>query len=98
MMCLSVWKGSASAFAHPTARALLQLDWLIAAVGVELRAPHLVQALVLGAAEIHHRSEPEIKVAQALEPIHQALGVELRPGPFQAFDQDVGGDVALERD
>jgi hypothetical protein len=27
----------------------------------------------------------------------QLLGIELRPGPLDALDQDVGGDIAFER-
>src|SRR5262245_10356606 len=76
---------------------LLQLARLIATLRVELGAPHLVNALVLGAAEVYQRAKPEIEMSQARQPLDETLGVVHRSGSLEAFDHDIGSDVALER-
>ena len=44
---------------------------------VELCAPHLVHALVIGATERHGRSKPNVEIAEIFESAYQFLGVEL---------------------
>ena len=44
---------------------------------VELCAPHLVHALVIGATEHHGRPEPDVEIAEIFESAYQFLGVEL---------------------
>jgi len=55
---------------------------------VELRTPNFVQGLMLSSPEAYGRSKPHVEVANILKSVHQFLGVELRPVPFQRFDQD----------
>jgi hypothetical protein len=57
---------------------LLQVDGLIMPGLVELCAPHLVHALVVGAAESHGRPESDVEVADAFEGSDESFGVELR--------------------
>src|SRR4051812_21304148 len=75
---------------------LFQLDRLVAAVVVDRRSPYFVRRLVFCAAKIEGSSEAKIDVAHTLEIIDQLLGIDLRAGPFQGLDQDVGGDIAFE--
>jgi hypothetical protein len=56
---------------------LLQVDGLIMPGLVELCAPHLVHALVIGAIERHGRPEPNVEIAEIFESAYQFLGVEL---------------------
>jgi len=46
---------------------LLQVDGLIMPRLVELCAPHLVHALVVGAAEGHGRAEPNVEIVQIFQ-------------------------------
>jgi hypothetical protein len=46
---------------------LLQVDGLIMPGLVELCAPHLVHALVIGATERHGRPEPNVEIAEIFE-------------------------------
>ena len=64
---------------------------------VELCAPYLVDALVLGAAERHPRPKTNVEVAEILESCNQSFGVKLRAVAFQRFDQNVGRHVSFER-
>ena len=63
---------------------------------VELRTPNFVHALVLSPPEGHGRSKPHVEVAEILKSVHQSFGVELRPVPFQRFDQDAARYVAFK--
>jgi hypothetical protein len=56
---------------------LLQVDWLIMPGLIELCAPHLVYALVIGATERHGRSKPNVEIAKIFESAYQFLGIEL---------------------
>ena len=56
-------------------------------VCVKLCAPHLVHALVLGTAEGHGRSKPNVKIAQIFEGSHEFFGVELGAIALQCCDQ-----------
>src|SRR3978361_1178674 len=75
----------------------LQFERLIAAAFVKRGAPYLVRRLVLGAAEAERGSETEIEAARRLQRVDQLFRVELGAGPLDRLDQDVGGDIALER-
>ncbi len=46
---------------------------------IELCAPHLVHALVIGPAESHWRAKPNVDIAKIFESSYQFLGVELGP-------------------
>jgi hypothetical protein len=46
---------------------------------VELCTPHLVHALVIGAAESHGRSKPNVEIAKIFESAYQFLSIELGP-------------------
>ena len=46
---------------------LLQIDGLVMPGLVELCTPHLVHALVIGPAEDHGRTEPNVEVAQIFQ-------------------------------
>jgi hypothetical protein len=46
---------------------LLQIDGLVMRSLVELCAPHLVHALVVGPAEDHGRAEPNVEIAQIFQ-------------------------------
>jgi len=59
--------------------ALLQVNRLIMPTCVELCAPHLVHALVLGTVEGHGRSKPNVKIVQTFEGFHEFFSVELGP-------------------
>ena len=59
--------------------ALLQVNGLIMPIRAELSSPHFVHALVLGTAEGHGCSKPDVKIALILENFYQAFGVELGP-------------------
>ena len=63
---------------------------------VELRTPNFVHTLVLTPPEGHGRSKPHVEVANILKSVHQSFGVELRPVPFQCFDQDAARYVAFQ--
>jgi hypothetical protein len=58
---------------------LLQIDGLIVAAPVELRAPYFVHSLMLGPTVVNRRAKSQIQVPQPLQCVHQVLGVELRP-------------------
>jgi hypothetical protein len=45
---------------------LFQIDGLVAAVFVELRAPYLVRALMLGWTEADGRSQPHVEIPHGL--------------------------------
>src|SRR5436853_5276439 len=77
---------------------LFKLESLVAPAIVDRGSPYLVRRLVFGAAETEGRAKPEIEVARILENVDQLFGIELRTGPLQGLDQDVGGDIAFERD
>ena len=49
---------------------LLQVDGLIMPRLVELCAPHLVHALVVGAAEGHGRAKPNVEIVQIFQGSH----------------------------
>src|SRR3981081_3877589 len=75
----------------------LQLDRLVTSVRIELGAPDLVHALVLGTTEAERRAYPDVEVAQAFQGLHHLLGVGLGSGPIQSLHQDSGGQISLER-
>src|SRR5579885_3000269 len=77
---------------------LLQIQRLVVTRGVELRAPDLVHALVLGAAELNRRSQADVQIVHAFEARYQILGVDVGTGLLQCGDQNVGGHLAFQRD
>jgi len=64
---------------------------MVLRVLVQLRAPDLVQRLVLGEPEAHPRSQSEVEIVHAFQRVHQRVGGDLRTGAPQALDQDAGG-------
>jgi hypothetical protein len=56
---------------------LLKIDGLIMPSLIELCAPHLVHALVVGATERHGRSKPNVEIAKIFESAYKFLGIEL---------------------
>jgi hypothetical protein len=44
---------------------------------IELCAPHLVHALVIGATERHRRPEPNVEIVEIFQGSYQFLGVAL---------------------
>src|SRR5271168_2759822 len=74
---------------------LFQLESLVMPVVVDRRSPDLVRRLMFGAAEAKRSAEAEIEIARILQNVDQLFGIELRAGPFQGLDQDVGGDIAF---
>src|SRR6186997_3648243 len=78
-------------------RRLLQVDGLVAAILVELRAPYPVRPLMLGRTEADARAQAHVEVAHAFQRVDQILRVELPPGEPQAFQQHATHDVAFER-
>ena len=61
---------------------LLQVDGLIMPSLIELCAPHLVHALVIGATERHGRSKPNVEIAKIFESAYKFLGIELGAAPL----------------
>jgi hypothetical protein len=59
------------------AATLLKIDGLIMPSLIELCAPHLVHALVVGATERHGRSKPNVEIAKIFESAYKFLGIEL---------------------
>jgi hypothetical protein len=69
---------------------------LIVTTLIELRTPHLMHALMLGSAEGHGRSKPNVKIADIFKSPYQFLGVKLRATALQGCDQDIGVNIAFE--
>ena len=61
---------------------LLQIDGLVTAVLVELSAPYLMQALMLGWTKADGCSKPHVEITHCFERFDQLLGVELPTGAF----------------
>jgi hypothetical protein len=76
---------------------LLQVDRLVVSLRIELRAPHLVRALMVRRPEADERSEPHVEVADAFQAIDQLLSVGPGTGAPQPFQQQAAIDVAFER-
>ena len=75
----------------------MQVNGLIMPIRAELRSPHFVHALVLGRAEGHGCSKPDVKIALILENFYQAFGVELGAIALQRCDQHSGVHITFER-
>src|SRR5258708_5481742 len=69
----------------------LQVDSLVTPGFIQLSAPNLVRALMLGSAEGQRRPESHVEIAQVLQRFHDLFGVELRPGAFQPLRQEAAG-------
>ncbi len=48
--------------------------------------------------EVDLRAEPEIEVVNVLERVDQRLDAGVPAGALQPLDEDIRGDVALQRD
>ena len=75
----------------------MQVDGLVAPVGVEDGSPYLVRALMLGPAEAQGRADPHVEVAEVLQRVYQLFRVELGPGAFQALGQQSTGFSVVDR-
>src|SRR5690348_11398898 len=80
-----------------TPEASVEIDDLIMADVVELRAPNLVRALVLHRPERDWRPGAEVEIANRLQRVHQPLVVELAPRTAQSLHQYPGRQVTLQR-
>src|SRR5262245_37988593 len=66
-------------------------------VFVNRRSPDLVRRLVFDAAEIERSAETQIEIVRILENVDQAFSIELRARSFECVDQDVSGNIPLQR-
>src|SRR5262245_1873930 len=80
-----------------TTLALLQIDWLVAPVGIKLCTPHSVHALVLRWTECHGRAETNVEVTEIFKCCYKSFRVEFGPIPLQGCNQYVGCNITFKR-
>src|SRR6266545_4742255 len=68
----------------------------VATVGLELRPPDLLRALVVAGAKADGRARSQVEAAYPLQRGHERLRRQVRSRPPQRFDQQPPHDEALE--
>src|SRR5208337_5354279 len=78
-------------------RRLLQIDGLIMASLVQLRAPHLMRTLVPVQTESHRRAQSQVEIMRSLEFVDEFFRVYVASDPLDSLGENVGVDVTFER-
>src|SRR5262249_10986117 len=77
---------------------LIQIQAAKLAAGVQHGGPNFVRALMLRRTERDRCAETQIEVADRLQRFDQSVSVQFGPSFFQPGAQQLGGDVAFQRD
>src|ERR1700722_11402288 len=78
-------------------RGLPQIDGLIMASLVQLRAPHLMRTLVLVRTESYRRTQSQVEIMHSLEFVDEFFCVYVTADPLDGLGENVGVYVTLER-
>src|SRR5450631_1507258 len=77
---------------------LFEVEVLESAGAVQDGAPNLVGRLVLGESETERDTQAEFESVDVFQRVDQTIGGDVSARALQAFEQQVAGDIALERD